>query len=128
MCEVKYKQIATTEDTNDPVVRVSIGESIMDVILDSENDAINVWMVQSREKGHMKRMLDDLVSQHDTNEVVFLHPLDEQAKEVANDVFEKFGLDEMEQRGVKEAVEGFEEMVIELSGRETHVLKGEWET
>lgn len=78
--KLSIKQIATTEDTDDPVVRVEFGavESRLDAILPGypEVEAIHVWWVESAVRGDMSTMIDELCSQLECAKVVFLSPLD----------------------------------------------------
>lgn len=78
-----FEVLATTEDTDDPVLRAEFQDtgSFMDVILPGDHDRIHVWLVESNRTGDMALMLDELVAQLDRNHIWFLTPLDEYKKD-----------------------------------------------
>jgi len=74
-----FERIARTEDTNDAVIEAKFQDSgsfIHAIIVDDESDesVIRVWLVESRRKGDMKLMLDEMCRQLETNRVDFLEP------------------------------------------------------
>lgn len=133
--EVKVKAIATTEDTNDPVLRVWIGDSKADVIVDTEDECLNVWYIESVKEGDMKRMMDYAVDLTEYNWIQFLYPMSEEEKgildEVVEDVHpkaeERFE-DDTNNKNIRDVLEGFQEVNKEKDGTEPHMLVGFWET
>lgn len=132
--EVSYSIVAETHDHGDMVARAEYGESSMTFIVDSENHRINVWHVNSAEKGDMKTMLDHLMSHVPTDEVMFIDPLTEEDKQVANLVYRRMGMEEASfdaqenNRDIREALHGFTEETIETARGEIEVLTGTWDS
>lgn len=77
--DVRFRVIATTEDTDDPVLRAGVRGSLSyaNIILDQENHILRVANVESNEKGHMKAILDTVVEQTGWTEVRFMVPISE---------------------------------------------------
>lgn len=77
---LSFDRIATTEDTDDPVIRAELPDtgSWMTVILETEPETIRVAYVESKARGDMAWMLDEVVRQMGWNDVLFLSPLNDQ--------------------------------------------------
>jgi len=81
--EIQLHHIANTQDTEDPVLRVTLGESFADIIVDTEKESLNVWYVQSVNQGDMKRMLDYIVTKTGLDWLQFIAPMDKKEKDLA---------------------------------------------
>lgn len=77
--KLTFDRIATTEDSNDPVVRAELTdtESFGYFIIPTDLDRIHVYLIESQVRGDMKLILDEVVEQLNTNELWFLWPLDD---------------------------------------------------
>lgn len=113
--------LARTDDTDDPVVRLSFEDtgSFMVVILPGDEPGeLRVANVASRRRGDMKLMLDEAVAQTGRSVVMFLTPLDDLKEPGATTLIER--------------LEGFEEGVVEgvelPDGRveDIEFYRGEW--
>lgn len=116
-----FDRIATTEDTNDPVIKARFPDvgSYMDFIYLQNEGIIRVWIVESHVKGDMRRMMDEVTSQLNVYDVDFLQP------EVSE---EQYGMN------IKEVLDGFEkheEIVTDSRTGErlkSTYLRGEWKS
>lgn len=132
--EVKYQRISRTQDTGDSVIKAEYGDSNMTFIVDSEENRINVWYVASYEKGDMKTMLDHLMSRLPTNEIIFIAPMSDEDKEIANEVYKRAGFPQVNfdnvenDRSIRDALHGFSEETIDTERGEVTVLKGQWDS
>jgi len=132
---VDASHIANTQDTNDPVIRLRIGESFADVIIATESECLNVWYIQSEVKGDMKRMLDFMVTKTGLEWIQFIAPLDQRDKKIVDEVVSDFRPSLARQdstrsngRDITDAVDGFENVVVEENGKEIPMLVGFWDT
>lgn len=117
-----------TQDTNDPVLKATLGESSLTAILDSDYKSVNIWHIYSEEKGDMKKMLDDLINQVPTNRVFFLFPFDEEDKELINRAYEIAGVEEAQFEGedLRNVLDNYKETEEIWNGQEVHLLKCIW--
>lgn len=127
--------IATTQDTGDPVVRVTLGNSKADIIVDREAECLNVWDVESAQKGDMKKMMDYITEKLEYDWVQFIAPLGDEEKQVADKIIEKVGASEDKKyehdennRNLEEVLEGFQEVTEEHNGKEVPMLVGFWDS
>ena len=76
---LRYEQIATTEDTGDPVIRAEFDDvgSHAEIIIDQQNGILRVANVDSGNKGDMRRILDETTQQLGIYTLRFLNPLTE---------------------------------------------------
>lgn len=132
--EVRFQVIDTTEDTGDPVIRVSYGGSHATVIIEKGAETINVWTIDSKEPGDMKTMLDEVVSQVKFDWVQFVAPFDDQMKEEADKLYEELGVPDEKKfsndendRNIRDVLDGFEEVTEHHRGQEIPLLVGFWE-
>ena len=116
MSKLKVERVGELEDADGDVykVRISGCNSYLTFCLDNDEGCIRVFTVVSVSNGHMKAMLDSLVSNLGVGEVWFMNPL-------------KFGDTNLEDR-----LHGFELVEEEvpddhqLDVDSVEVLKGEW--
>lgn len=113
---LRYEQIATTEDTGDPVVKAEFGDvgSHVKFIIDQQEGILRVANVDSRNKGDMRRILDETTQQLDIYTLRFLNPLTEYGSTI------------------EDRLHGFEKEVEELPHPDGGTVKietlvGEWE-
>lgn len=125
--------IATTEDTNDPVVRVTLGESKADVIVDTADECLNVWTIESAQEGDMKKMMDYIVDKIGYDWVQFIAPMGDKEKELADKIIDEVGAAEEKKykhdpnnRNLKEALDGFQEVTEHYEDKEVPMLVGFW--
>jgi len=75
---ITVEQIARTQDTDDPVFKATIGDSYLDFLFPSDrSDDLWIHMVQSRNKGDMKRMLDYVCREYECRRVRFCTPVND---------------------------------------------------
>jgi len=74
---LSFEQIATTEDTGDPVIRAEFEdtESYVNAVICNDRETIRVTHVKSFYDGDMSRILDAMTRQLDTTDVRFMIPL-----------------------------------------------------
>lgn len=76
-----FEQIDTTEDTGDPVIQADLPDtgSWLIVIPDPfpDPECLRVQQVDSKRRGDMKTMLDEIVTQLGQTTLRFMNPLDE---------------------------------------------------
>lgn len=119
--KLTYEKIATTEDTDDPVINAKLEDtgSWMNIIVDSEDEIIRVAHVVSKRKGDMSTILDDVVQQLELDHVQFVHPLDDMlGREPGERLLDK--------------LHGFEERTLDISDHERpvdqiDVYEGTWQ-
>jgi len=75
---VTVEQVGRTQDSDDSVFRATIGESWLDFLFPTDRDD-DLWihMVQSDERGDMKRMLDHICREYECERVRFCTPLND---------------------------------------------------
>jgi hypothetical protein len=82
---VTVREIGRTEDSDDSVFRATIGESWLDFLFPSDrDDDLWVHMVESTERGDMKRMLDHICQEYECRRVRFCNPLNDTLAERLN--------------------------------------------
>lgn len=90
---LRYQQIATTEDSDDPVIRATFEDtgSVAEIIIDQGDGILRVGTVTSRRKGDMRLILDDVTTQLGIFTIRFLNPLTEYGSTIEEhlDGFEK---------------------------------------
>lgn len=117
--KLTFNRINTTEDTGDPVIRAELEDvgSRMDFIVLSDENLIRVWYVQSKHKGDMKIMLDEVTNQLGFNNVDFLEP------DTSHELFDK---------SIEEVLDGFErkEEIVDRTSEgdpiKSTYLTGKW--
>jgi len=126
--------IAVTEDTQDPVLRVTIGDSKGYIIVATESDCLNIWYIQSEQKGDMKKMLDYVVKKTGLDWLQFIHPMGDEEKEVLQTLIEDISRERgievdktLHDRNIEEALDGFQRVEEEFDGNEVELLVGFWE-
>lgn len=132
--DIAYGTIATTRDTNDPVMKVKKGESTMTFIIDSQAECVNVWHVESENDGDFKAMMDDLISSLKVNWVQFISPFGDQEKQVANEVYSRMGVEKEagfevgeDATHLSDVLDGFERVEEQHDGKTIPMLVGFWE-
>lgn len=109
--DLSIRQLATTEDTGEPVIRAEFEDtgSRLDAILCDDRSLVRVWTVHSNRKGDMKLMLDEICHQLSTSNVHFLEPdlgpLEDRLKNAARHEETVTGPDGNELKSVYLAVE-----------------------
>lgn len=117
--KLTFNRINTTEDTEDPVIRAELEDvgSRMDFIVLPDENLIRVWYVQSKHKGDMKIMLDEVTNQLGFNNVDFLEP------DTSHELFDK---------SIEEVLDGFErkEEIVDRTSEgdpiKSTYLTGKW--
>lgn len=132
--EIETAIIATTEDNGDPVLRVNLDGSMADVIIDTEDECLNIWEINSKKKGDMKKMIDYLVSEIGYDWVQFIAPMEEQEKVVADNIIDELGLNEEKKfneqknnKDIDEVLNGFEPVTEYYQGKKVPMLVGFWD-
>lgn len=71
-----FDRIGTTRDSDEPVLRAEFEDtgSFVEFIVHGEEPIVRVWLVESRVKGDMKLILDEVCRQLETTRVDFLEP------------------------------------------------------
>lgn len=79
MTDVTIQEIGQTQDSGDTVFRAEYGDAWMEYLFPSDRDD-DIWihMVNSRERGGMKAMLDHVCAENDCETVRFCTPLSDQ--------------------------------------------------
>ena len=113
---LRYEQIATTEDTGDPVIKAEFEDvgSHAEIIIDQQDKILRVANVDSRSQGDMRRILDDVTQQLGIYTLRFLNPLTEYGSQI------------------EDRLHGFEKDVEEFSHPDGGTVKietlvGEWD-
>ena len=81
---LRYEQIASTEDTGDPVIRAEFEDtgSHAEIIIDQQYNLLRVGFVESEADGDMRRILDDATQQLGITTLRFLNPLTEYGSQI----------------------------------------------
>jgi len=82
---VTVEQVGCTQDSDDPVFRAAIDESLLNFLFPTDRDD-DLWihMVKSDERGDMKRMLDYICREYECERVRFCTPLNDTLAERLN--------------------------------------------